>query len=124
MIKVIIAGPRDYKNEEYVNSTLDVMIPLYGDVEIVEGGASGVDAIAKKYALKHHSSFKTTLKEFQADWNLYGRRAGPIRNNEMAMYSDVLIAFRYKKKPSSGTENMIKTALNMGLEIHIFNVEK
>ena len=123
MIKVIVAGPRDYDDEEDISSTLDILLPLYGDVEIVEGGASGVDAIAKKYALKHHDSFKTSLKEFPADWNLYGRRAGPIRNNEMAMYSDVLIAFRYKEKPSRGTENMIKTALNMGLEVHIFNIE-
>lgn len=124
MIKVIVAGPRDYEDEEDISSTLDILLPLYGDVEIVEGGATGVDALAKKYALKHHDSFKTSLKEFPADWNLYGRRAGPVRNNEMAMYSDVLIAFRYKEKPSRGTENMIKTALNMGLEVHIFNIER
>ena len=64
------------------------------------------------------------MKEFPADWNQYGKRAGPLRNQEMAKYSDVLIAFRYKDNPSRGTENMIKTAMEEGLDVYIYHVER
>ena len=31
------------------------------------------------------------LKIFEADWEMYGNRAGPIRNNKMTVYSDALL---------------------------------
>lgn len=126
MLKVIVAGPRDYENEDLVRNILIAVLSLYSDedeIEIVEGGAKGVDRIAKNYALSQQSS-KISLKEFPADWNQYGKRAGPLRNQEMAKYSDVLIAFRYKDNPSRGTENMIKTAMEEGLDVYIYHVER
>lgn len=42
----------------------------------------------------------------------------------MAKYGDVLIAFRYKDNPSRGTENMIKTAMEEGLDVYIYHVER
>ena len=126
MLKVVVAGPRDYENEDLVRNILNAVLSLYSDedeIEIVEGGAKGVDRIAKNYALSQQSS-KISLKEFPADWNQYGKRAGPLRNQEMAKYGDVLIAFRYKDNPSRGTENMIKTAMEEGLDVYIYHVER
>ena len=54
---------------------------LYDDT-IVEGGAKGVDRMARNYAITKGYY----LKEFPADWEKKGRTAGPIRNSEMVDY--------------------------------------
>lgn len=128
-IKTIIAGPRDFNNQSFVFSALDMVFSKLiknskentdslGNIEIVEGGATGVDSLAKSYAISKYIKYK----EFPADWNKHGRAAGPIRNKQMAEYSDILIAFRYVNNPSRGTENMIRQAKENNLKIIIVNI--
>ena len=111
MNKVIIAGPRDFSDKEYIYKELDNIIHLIqrnmnnDEIEIVQGGANGVDSLAKQYAHEHNMS----CMEFKADWKQFGKAAGPIRNNDMAKYSDMLIAFQ-PELPTKGTQSMIKTA--------------
>ena len=45
------------------------------------------------------------IKEFPANWQEFGRAAGPIRNGEMADYADALIAIWDGR--SRGTADMI-----------------
>ena len=56
---------------------------------------------------------------FPADWKTHGRKAGPIRNKQMADYGEMLIAFWDGK--SSGTKNMIENSKKLGLIVHIIN---
>lgn len=84
---------------------------LNENIEIVQGGAKGVDTLAKKFAKKY--GFKCT--QFDADWDTYGKSAGFRRNSEMAEYimnSEVyfLIAFPQKDGESKGTWGMIELA--------------
>lgn len=122
--KIIIAGPRDYPGnhaeEKYVISRireLGRLYNMYKDCIIVEGGAAGIDSTAKKIAM----ASSIPLREYPAEWNVYGSKAGPIRNAQMAEYADVLIAFY---SGSKGTSNMISQALEHGLDIHIIPVKK
>ena len=115
ILKVIVAGSRNYYNKELIYSKLDNIICEYDNIEIVQGGATGVDSIAKQYAKDRG----LPCKEFPAIWDLYGLSAGAIRNNEMAKYSDVLIAFY---SGTAGTRNMIKAAKSKGLKVHIVEV--
>ena len=67
-----------------------------------------------------YNNLKLTV--FEADWDKYGRAAGPIRNLKMAKYAaesdrGILIAFPIGKSP--GTRNMIKLAKQFDLEVHI-----
>lgn len=133
-VKIIIAGPRDFNNQSFVFSALDMVFskltknqregnnPLeiknLENIEIVEGGATGVDSLAKSYAINKNIKYK----EFPADWNKHGRAAGPIRNKQMAEYSDALIAFRYVDNPSRGTKNMIRQAKESNLKIITVNI--
>ena len=94
----------------------------YGELnnlEIVQGGANGVDALALQYAQENHIPYKT----FNADWNKYNRAAGPIRNEQMAKYGEVLIAFKNQEHPTRGTENMIQTATKYNLKIFIVPIK-
>jgi hypothetical protein len=43
---------------------------------------------------------------FPADWNKFGKSAGHVRNQAMADYADILLAFWDGK--STGTKSMIK----------------
>lgn len=58
-------------------------------VEIISGGAKGIDSCAKMFALKH--SLKYT--EFLPRYNLYGRYAPLRRNLEIISYADMVLAF-------------------------------
>lgn len=97
-MKVIIAGGRD-THITFKDIESQIRISDYNVTEIVEGGSSGVDTTAYKYA-KYN---KIPVKEFYAEWDVYGKCAGPIRNRQMAEYADALIAFPGGK----GTQDMI-----------------
>lgn len=116
-MKVIVAGSREFNNEKFIFKKLDELLKQYQDIEIVEGACRGVDLIARKYAINNDLS----LKEFPAQWNTYGKAAGGIRNDQMAKYADVLIAFY--DGSSKGTSNMIKAAKRENLDVHIVNIK-
>jgi hypothetical protein len=75
-------------------------------IEIVSGGAEGVDTIAIEWAKANH----LPVNVFPADWSKHGKSAGPIRNAEMAKYADALICIRwdYSKGSKNMAELMIK----------------
>ena len=111
--KVIIAGSRDFTDYTFLKKMVD---KLYKNetIEIVSGGATGADALGERYAREKGY----TIKRFPADWEVHGKAAGPIRNRQMAIYGDHLIAFPMGF--SKGTSNMIKEAGKLGLLRHIF----
>lgn len=55
---------------------------------------------------------------YPADWKKYGRRAGSIRNIEMAQNAEALLAVW--DGISSGTRHMIKEAEKRGLPVYIY----
>lgn len=60
-----------------------------GTTEIVSGGAKGIDACARAYALANGLK----LTEFLPDYNAFGRRAPLVRNLEIIDYADQVLAF-------------------------------
>jgi len=111
-IKVIVCGGRDFDDYKLLENTLD---RLYADkeIQVVSGHAAGADILGEMYAKK----FGLELKKFPAKWSKFGAMAGPVRNAEMADYANHCVAFWDGK--SSGTRNMIKTAKQRGLIVHI-----
>lgn len=89
-MKLIIAGSRTLKvgvdGIDYWILRLAESKGVY-PTEIVCGCAPGVDSYGRAWA---HSK-GIPVAEFPADWTRHGRRAGPIRNQEMANYADVLL---------------------------------
>jgi predicted Rossmann fold nucleotide-binding protein DprA/Smf involved in DNA uptake len=73
--------------------------------EIVSGGAGGADKLAEQYSLQNLKK-KATI--FKAEWNIYGKRAGPIRNQKIIDLSEALIAFPTKE--SKGTWITVRMA--------------
>jgi hypothetical protein len=61
------------------------------------------------------------VKYFPANWEAYGPKAGPLRNQEMANYADALILIWDGQSP--GSRDMLKKAKGKGLQIHIVEVK-
>jgi len=118
--RIIIAGTRSYKNQEFVNKKISHIIKKLSkdNIEFVEGGEpTGVDRRGREFAIEHGFPYKT----FEADWDKHNKAAGPIRNREMAEYGTHLIAFWDGK--SRGTKNMINEAEKKGLKMIIIRLD-
>ncbi len=115
-MKVIIAGGRDFDDYELLRKHCDDFFwnALSDDIEIVSGcqvstdkdtgQKYGADYLGEQYAKDNGYP----IKPFPANWDKYGKSAGPIRNEEMAMYADTAIIFWDGK--SRGTKSMVDFA--------------
>lgn len=117
---VTVAGPRDYTNKKFIDEMLeeilsDILAKEALPIHIVEGGAYGVDALAKLYALQNELPYT----EVKADWDKYGRSAGPRRNQKMAEMSDYCIVFF---KGSRGSASMIAEALKQNVPVYVVSI--
>ena len=103
-MKILVCGGRSYSNRNVVTYWLEVLHPTV----IVNGGANGADALARQWADQND----VTCLTYPAEWDVYGRKAGPIRNLEMLIEEnpDLVLAF----PGSDGTANMIHLARTAG----------
>lgn len=82
--------------------------------EVVSGTANGIDRRGEQWAAKNN----IPIKQFPAEWDVYGKSAGYVRNYVMAQYADALIAIWDGK--SKGTLNMINTMANLNKPIYVY----
>lgn len=113
-MKLIIAGGRYFNNYELLKEKVDYFLSNEsGDIEIVSGKARGADSLGEKYAKEKGYP----VKEFPAKWNEYGKRAGYLRNEEMALYATHCVCFWDGK--SKGTKHMIDLAKKSNLNLRV-----
>jgi len=113
-MRVIIAGSRSITDYSLLLSAMET---LQLDVtEVVSGTAKGVDQLGERWAQEK----EIPIKRFPADWKNLGKRAGYVRNAEMAKYGEVLVALWDSK--SKGTQHMIDLARKADLKVHVVEV--
>ena len=114
--KIIIAGGRDFMDynllKEKVNKILQEKRVTH-KIFIISGCARGADTLGVRYA----SENAFDVDKYPADWDKYGKKAGYMRNVEMAENADALIAFWDGK--SKGTKHMIDIATERNLPIRV-----
>ena len=110
-MRLIIAGSRDFTDRAFIERHVLEHFDLDEVTEVVSGGARGVDTIGEQIARERGIK----IVRFLPDWDSFKRRAGPIRNSDMAKYADALIAF--PKGESRGTRDMIRKARARGLRV-------
>jgi hypothetical protein len=116
MFKVIIAGGRDFSNYDLLKVKLNkILSNINVPIVIVSGKARGADSLGERYARE----MGYEVAEFPANWDKYGKRAGYIRNEEMAIYSDACVCFWDSK--SRGTKHMIDLAQKHDLKLRVIN---
>ena len=113
-MKVIVAGSRTITGTAEVWDAIRLSGFVVGKAtEIVSGGCAGPDLKGESYA----RAYEIPVRRFPADWKRYGRRAGPLRNEEMACYADALVAVWDGRSP--GTADMIRRARAHGLRVYV-----
>jgi hypothetical protein len=113
-MKTIIAGSRTFT--DYAVLLDAIAAAPWTITEVVSGTARGVDALGERYAREN----QLPLHRFAAQWDLYGKAAGPIRNSEMVRSAQALIALWDGR--SRGTRNMIETARRSGLKVYVHKI--
>ena len=114
-MKVIIAGTRDFNDYALLRDVCNEELAGLSDIEIVSGTARGADRLGEQYANEHGYP----VKQFPADWDNLGKRAGYVRNEQMAKYGDMLIAFWNNE--SRGTKHMIDLAKRENLLVVVID---
>lgn len=127
-MRVCIAGSRSITDQGTLDRVMDkvqddlakagILCPLPS--EIVSGAATGVDQLGLIWAEKH----RVPTKIFTANWEAFGKSAGPLRNREMAHYMDtfgdcVLVALWDGE--SRGTLHMIKYCHKLGIPVFVYD---
>jgi len=80
---VLVCGGRDFANRHRMMDVIEFLARFYGDdLRIMHGAAKGADTLAGDVA----AEFGVRCKAFPADWNAHGKKAGPIRNQQMLDY--------------------------------------
>lgn len=114
-MKVIIAGSRDITDYDLVVKSICQFVKYNGPItEVICGEAPGVDSLGKKWAIDNN----IPVKSFPANWDLYGKKAGPIRNKEMAKYAAESNGgcLAIQQNDSKGTQSMITLANQYNLK--------
>lgn len=108
-MRVLVCGGRDFKDFDRVVVVLDNLDPPA--TLIIHGGAPGADQCAGAWAERRGIP---TLR-FPAEWEKYGRRAGPRRNQRMLDEGkpDLVVAF----PGGRGTADMLARADKAGVVV-------
>lgn len=103
---VLVTGGREYRDKPHAWEVLDALHEASAIGLLVQGGASGADALAFNWATRRGIQAVTYLP----NWSTYGPSAGPRRNRAMFDHArpDIVLAFQ----GGAGTANMIGIARN------------
>lgn len=119
-MRTIIAGSRTIDSISVIR---DAMKCAYEQEDIrptivVSGTALGVDRCGITWAEENG----LPVRRFPALWDRYGKRAGYVRNSQMADNADALVAIW--DGVSKGTKHMIQSARSRNLKIFIFFINQ
>lgn len=102
-MKVIVCGGRDYENWQHVHSTLNELHKARKITHIIHGNAPGADTHGGCWARKNGVQEVVCA----SNWDKYGTRGGPIRNQAMLqLVPDLVLAF----PGGRGTSDMMRQA--------------
>jgi hypothetical protein len=117
-MRILVCGGRHYENEAKVHEVLDELTKTAPpcSITIIQGGAPCTDHFAVKWAYTPKNAPKMQdLVTYHADWQQYGKKAGPVRNGVMLKDSqpDIVVAF----PGGAGTAHMIEIASKAGIKV-------
>ncbi len=115
-MKTIIAGSKSFNDYKLFLELIGGCSFVSQITEVLCGMAVGTDTLGERWAKEKD----LPIIYFPPEWELYGKKAGILRNIEMADHADALIAFWDGK--SRGTSHMIRTARLEDLLTQVYNI--
>ena len=110
-MRVLVCGGREFTDKEYLEKVLDAFNAAIPFECVIEGGAMGADRLAANWAKKNNIE----NIRFAADWDKYGKAAGPIRNKQMLDEGKPVLVIAFAGH--EGTANMIKQAKGANIQV-------
>ena len=114
---LIIAGGRYFNDYKLLSWKVEKLCGGKTISKIISGGARGADSLGEKYAVEKG----IPIERFIPDWDGDGKKAGMLRNLDMADCATHLIAFWDGK--SKGTLHMIKEMKRLGKPVRVVKYE-
>jgi hypothetical protein len=115
MMIVLVCGSRDWTNPDIIRTRLS---KLPQGTVVVEGEGRGADRIARDVALE----LGFEVLRVPANWKLYKKAAGPIRNREMLdLGPGLIIAFHEDLASSRGTIDTIVEGHSRGITYEVWD---
>jgi hypothetical protein len=114
-VRTIIAGSRDGISWQQFRRAMNLVdIPIS---VVISGTARGVDSYGERWA----SEKGIPVERYPADWEQYGKRAGYLRNVQMAENADALILiWTGDAEKSRGSAHMKRIAYERGLLVRSY----
>jgi hypothetical protein len=114
-MRLLVCGDRNWSDREFLYQALDAIHAERPVSQVIEGMARGSDVMAADWAI----SRGIPVIGFRAQWDLYRKAAGPIRNQQMIDVGrpDAAIAFHDRIAASRGTRDMVIRARKAGIEL-------
>lgn len=116
IFKILVCGGRDYTDRQTIHRTLDATLQKardegYKHIRLIHGAARGADTFSEEWAkLRGISS-----TAYPANWNLYGKAAGIIRNEQMLDQGpNLILAF----PGGRGTAHMTSIGKRAGVPVY------
>jgi YspA, cpYpsA-related SLOG family len=118
--RVLICGDRNWTSEVKIRDALLALLAeadvARGEVIVVEGEARGADKIGAHVA----RTLGIEVEEYPANWDKFGRAAGPIRNQQMLDSGlDHAIACHSFLENSKGTADMVRRLDKAGIPVEL-----
>lgn len=122
-MRVLICGCRTYTSDLVLDSLvfgLNAVLDLAHDeaLVVIEGEAKGADTLAREAA----EACGAEVDAYPANWEKFGKAAGPIRNKQMLDEGKPEFVIAFLDRPESeskGTANMIQQSMKAGLPVYV-----
>jgi len=111
---VLVCGGRAYVNADHVFKVLSDIHAKTPIAWLIHGAARGADTFGENWA----KEFQIDYTGVPAQWDKYGRKAGPMRNVSMLnLLKNAEVAMVVAFPGGKGTAHMVKISKEAGLSV-------
>ena len=112
--RIVVTGSRDWNSWGPIYTAFNVLCLGVSDV-LGHGNQRGADKMAGKVA----KNYGMVVRPFDADWEQFGKNAGPIRNGEMLsqIKPHLVLAFHNDISHSKGTKDCVRRARELDIPV-------
>lgn len=116
-MRVLVCGGRKPLPNDYALILFELgRLGLMSEDTVIQGGARGIDTLAKTAARETGCQTAT----FPAEWDVYGKAAGSVRNQKMLDEGKPDLVMAFPAQGSVGTYDMIRRAKKAGVKLWLY----
>lgn len=117
-MRVLVTGSRAWPDPLGVAHELTTLYLQHGPFTLIHGAcATGADAAAHHWHETAGANLGCIEVRYPADWEQFGKRAGPIRNEQMVKEAGADLVLAFPLFDSRGTRHTIDLAREAGIPV-------